>query len=473
VAAALVILWCDAGQAQAPERLSEVRADGKAALRPRTIGWRTDGTGRYPNAQPPLEWSTTRNVVWRTSLPGYGVSHPVPLGRRLLICSEPATLLCVDRDTGKILWQKTCSYSELEIAPEVRERLEQERAKVAELNKKQSAIQKEMDILHRSLVKDKAKKEEIDRKLRPFRVRVDDLNKQKRQFTLAERYTQPGTHPTAGYSAPTPTTNGREVLVAFGNGLVACYDLEGTRRWLKLIEHSNLGYAHSSSPILIGDRVVIHFTDLVALDLKTGNEAWRLKSPSGWGTPLATRIGDIDVLVTPKGGVVRAQDGKLLVERLGACGANSPVLHDGTVYFVHGDARAVRLPTYVTEPLKCEIVWKAKVKGGGYGFSSPVVHEGLLYEANDQGLLTVLDAATGKVVYEERLNLGGQIYPSISLAGNRLYVSSDNGTTVVLQPGRKYIELARNKLESFRSSLVFEGKRAYVRTEKLLYCIGE
>ena len=102
-----------------------------------------------------------------------------------------------------------------------------------------------------------------------------------------------------------------------------------------------------------------------------------------------------------------------------------------------------------------------------------MVHDGLLYAASDQGILTVLDAATGKLVYEERLNLGGSIYPSISLAGNRIYVSSDNGTTVVLQPGREYKELARNKLEPFRSSLVFEGKRIYVRTAKNLYCIGK
>ena len=85
----------------------------------------------------------------------------------------------------------------------------------------------------------------------------------------------------------------------------------------------------------------------------------------------------------------------------------------------------------------------------------------------------MLDAATGKRVYEERLNLNGATYPSISLAGNRIYVSSDSGATVVLQPGREYKELARNKLEPFRSSLVFEGKRVYIRTEKHLYCIGE
>ena len=47
------------------------------------------------------------------------------------------------------------------------------------------------------------------------------------------------------------------------------------------------------------------------------------------------------------------------------------------------------------------------------------------------------------------------------------------GATAVVQPGREFNVLARNNLEPFRSSLVFEGKRGYVRTEKNLYCIGE
>ena len=437
------------------------------------IGWRTDGTGCYPKAQPPLEWSATKNVVWRTPMPGYGVSHPVLLGHRVFTCAEPCTLLCLNRDDGKILWQKNSSYSELEIEPDVRQRLKVELAEMAVLNKKQSAVQREMDQLHRALINGRVEKTEIDKKLQPFRKQIDEFNKEKQKRTLAVRYTQPGTHPTAGYSAPTPVTNGKHVFVAFGNGLVACYDLDGNRKWLKLIEHSNAAYAHSGSPILVGDKLLIHFTDLVALDTKTGDESWRLKLATSHGTPLATRVGDVDVVLTPNGAMVRARDGKLLADRLGSCGANSPVLDDGVMYYVRGPANAIRLPKSVAEPVKVEVLWKGNVKGGGYWFSSPVVDKGMLYAANDQGILTVLEAATGKVVYEQRLNLGGTTYPSISLAGNRIYVSSDNGATVVLQPGREYKELARNKLEPFRSSLVFDGKRVYVRTEKHLYCIGE
>jgi outer membrane protein assembly factor BamB len=223
--------------------LSRLAAEG--------IGWRTDGTGSYPKAQPPLEWSTTKNVVWRTPMPGYGVSHPVLLGERVFICSEPATLLCLQKSDGKVLWQKTSSYSELEIEPYVRVQLEAELTETAKLVKKQSGIRKEMDVLRRSLEKGKATREEINEKVLPFRKQIEDLDKEKLKLTVAVRYTQPGIHSSAGYSAPTPVTDGKEVFVAFGNGLVACFDLDGNRKWLKLIEHSNAAYAHGTRRSLL------------------------------------------------------------------------------------------------------------------------------------------------------------------------------------------------------------------------------
>src|SRR5947209_9105534 len=107
-------------------------------------------------------------------MPGYGVSHPVLLGERVFICSEPATLLCLNRDDGKILWQKTSSYSDLEIAPDVREKINKEQAEMAVISKNESAVQKDRDALQRSLTKDQATKEEIEKQLQPFRKQLDE-----------------------------------------------------------------------------------------------------------------------------------------------------------------------------------------------------------------------------------------------------------------------------------------------------------
>jgi len=441
------------------------------------IGWRTDGTGSYPKADPPIQWSSTENVVWKTPMPGYGVAHPVIVGKRLFACSEPATLLCLNKEDGEILWQKTCSYSELNISPEVQAQLKVELEATADLKKKQSAVSKEMDALYRDLKKANTPDKEIGEKLKPYRKQIEELEKEKQKLTVAVLYTQPNIHTTAGCSAATPVTDGKNIWVVYGNGLTACYDLDGNRQWLRLIEHSNASFAHSGSPVLAGGNLIVHYTDLVGLDPKTGAESWRLKLATAHGTSLVARIGDDDVLFTPKGALVRARDGKLLVEHVGSCGANSPVLHDDVVYYVHSNATAVRVPASVEDLLKPKAklppLWKGKAGGGGYGFCSPVVHDGLVYAADDPGILTVLDAATGKLVYDERLGMKDSTYPSISVAGDKVFVSSENGTTVVLQAGREYKELARNKLETFRSSLVFEGKRVYVRTAKNLYCIGK
>jgi outer membrane protein assembly factor BamB len=438
-----------------------------------SVGWRTDGSGSYPKAQPPLEWSAEKNVIWKTQMPGASNSIPVLLGHRIFICAEPCTLLCLHRDDGRILWQKSSSYDELEIAPDVRAQLKIERAEAEQLAKRQADVDRESSALRRKLKEDPAAKAEIDRKLEALRLQSEALKAQRQKLTLAVRYSEPGKEGTAGFSTPTPVTNGQEVFVAFGNGLVACFDLDGNRRWLKLIEHSTAAYAHGNSPVLVGDKLLIHFADLVALRTKDGSECWRLKRAPAYGTPLAVRIGAVDCVVTPHGLLVRVEDGTVLAERLGSCGANSPVLNEGCVYFIRNAASAVRLPDAVTPPLKVETLWQERVTGSGYWFSSPVLHDGLLYAANDQGILSVLEAATGKLVYVQRLDLGGTNYPSLSLAGGRVYISSDRGATVVLQPGREYRELARNQLEPFRSSLVFEGKRLYVRTLKYLYCIGE
>lgn len=437
------------------------------------IGWRTDGTGTYPTARPPVEWSTTKNVVWKTPMPGASNSIPVLVDHRIFICAEPCTLLCLHRDDGRILWQKNSSIDELEIEPAVRAKLEIEKAEAARLDRQVSDLNREAGELRKKLKENPNRKDEIDRKLNEIKTRTESLKEEKAKLTLAARYTERGKQSTAGYSTPTPVTNGKEVFVAFGNGLVACFDLEGNRKWLRLIEQSTAPFAHASSPILAGDRVLVHFADLVALSAKDGSELWRLKKAPTHGTSQLTRVGTTDVVITPHGTVVRVEDGKVLAEGLGMCGANSPIVHDGVVYFVRGTAVAVKLPESIPEPSELRPLWKEKVRGSGYWFPSPVLHEGLLYAVDDKGIFSVLEAKTGKLVYEERIELGGRNYPSISIAGGHAYLSSDDGTTLVVKAGPKFEVIARNELEPFRSSLVFQGRRMYVRTLKHLYCIGE
>ncbi len=443
------------------------------------LGFRTDGTGRYSAATPPLEWAKDKNVVWHIELKQSN-AIPVILGKRLFTCAEPCVLICVNKEDGKILWQQESNWKEIVPTEKEKDKIEEERKQDDELKKEQSNLEKEGSTLRKAIRENPATKAESEAKLATLEAQLEKTRARRKAFTTLNRYREPGKdaggyHPTGGYSAATPVTDGKHVYVIFGNGLAACYDLEGKRQWLKLVEHPTVAYGHGASPVLVGDKLLVHFSDLVALNTKDGSEEWRVKLPPNHGTAMHTRLGAVDVIIHPQGQVIRVSDGTVLAKNLGSTGPNSPLVQDGKVFFVNGQVRGYALPTSEKFPEKWETLWKPRtIKGQGYWFPSPVLHDGLLYAISSRPILSVVDAKTGELVYEQDLELGvGDCYPSISLAGGRLYVSSDNGTTVVLKPGREFEELARNKLETFRSSLVFEGKRMYVRTTKGLWSIGE
>ena len=434
------------------------------------VGWRTDGTGRYPFADPPREWGPEKNVVWRTKMPNFSVATPVIVGERIFVCSEPTSLVCVNKADGAILWVKSSTYAELPWTAEEKEQLRVERLQADAWSKQQQVLEKQINQLDK-LLQDQKDAKEIRKERDVLRMQLEDLRSKRRALPMLMKVTDPPRDGTAGYSMCTPVSDGKQIYVGYGNGLVACHDMDGTRRWLKFLEHSTAAYGHAASPVLVGDKLLVHYADLVALDVKDGSESWRLKIGPLHGTSIPTRVGGVDVVLSPTGKMIRVADGKILADNLGSCGDNAPILHDKIAYFIAGNSTAVRLPSSTDD--KVESLWKCNLKGGDYWFASPIYHEGLIYAVNGNCNFSVVDAKTGKLVYSDRLDFGGRVYPSIAMAGKLIFVSSDNGTTVVLEPGREYKELARNTLETFRSSPVFEGKRMYVRTQNHLYCIGE
>src|SRR4029077_18399871 len=138
-----------------------------------------------------------------------------------------------------------------------------------------------------------------------LRKKINELRRQRESLPLLMRVTEPYRDGTCGYSQCTPVCNGKQIFVMFGNGLVACYDLDGTRRCLTLMEHSTAAYGHGSSPTLVGDKLLVHYAGLVALDIKDGSECWRLKIPPLHGTCVPTRIGGIDAVISPTGALIR------------------------------------------------------------------------------------------------------------------------------------------------------------------------
>lgn len=443
-------------------------------------GWRGDGTGSYPEASPATTWSADKNVIWKTAMPSWGNSSPVMAGSRLFVCAEPEKLVCVDTTSGKILWQKSSEYldalSEAEAAKAradmakagklngERQRLERQLRKLKEKLKKGPPIGEDLDEYEEARAETEAEAKELEQESKRLHG----------QITALGRYQRPATHGANGYSTPTPVTDGELVCALFGTGVAAAFGLDGSRKWTKLLPKPTQGWGHSASPVLVGERFIAHVgNEVIALHATTGEELWRQRSGTHWGSPVHARIGTVDVLVTPGGDVIRVKDGHALARVIGKLTYNAPIAKDGVVYFVDGEqrTRAVKLLPQADGTLWHNVLWDAKITGDRY-YASPTIHNGLVYGLNQQSALTVLDAKTGEVVYTKNLSLGGTAYPSIAAAGKYVFVSSDSGVTAVLQAGREYREVARSRLEGFRSCPVFLGQRMYVRGLKHLYCIG-
>lgn len=372
-------------------------------------GWRGDGTGRFPAATPPLSWSADSNVVWKTALPGLSNASVVPAADSLFVCSEPATLLCVSATDGAIRWERPNTYADVMAA-------EQEGG------------------------------------------------------TLPER---PGTHATNGYSSPTPVTDGRYVYALFGNGVAACYAIDGTRQWARLVRQPTHEWGHSASPVLVEGKLILHIEGVVtAVEPLDGTTIWSTPGASQWGTPAVLHVGGQAVIATACGDMLRVADGKVVASGLGKMPWGCPYAFGNVVYMIdENGARALKVPAEMSDTLEVETLWEIQLQKGRY-YASPVYHEGLIYAIHFEGMLSVVEADTGERVYAQPVSPGGTVYPSICLVGDKLLVSGDAGGTVVVEPGREYREIGRNSLEPFRSTPIPVGSRLYIRGLSHLYCIG-
>src|SRR5204863_8551074 len=108
------------------------------------------------------------------------------------------------------------------------------------------------------------------------------------------------------------------------------------------------------------------------------------------------------------------------------------------------------------------VAWKLSTHVGKY--ASPILVDGLIYTAAEESFLTCLEAATGQVVWTERI--GGKYAASPIYADGRLYFFSQEGATLVMKPGRTFQPLATNTLSSgFMASPAAAGKAFYLRTK--------
>jgi outer membrane protein assembly factor BamB len=386
-----------------------------------------EGQGVSPSKEVPVTWSAEKNLRWKTPLPGPGGSSPVVYGERIWVTcytgyGVPGAsggdmselkrhLICLNRADGKPLWTNT-----------------------------------------------------VDAVL-PEQPKVRDH----------------------GYASSTPAVDSERVYAFFGKSGVLAFSHDGQKLWHADVGSKVHGWGSATSPVLYNETVIVNASvesdSLVALDKRTGKEAWRADGiRESWNTP---------IFVTTDGGKTElavAMMGKVLGfdpqrgEQLWSCATDikwymvpSLVKNGDVVYCIGGrtgGALAVRAGGRgdVTATRRLWTITK------GSNVPSPIFHAGHLYWVHENlGIVYCLEAATGKVVYEERLENAGQFYPSPVLAGDKLYCLSRRGAVFVIAAKPQFELLARNDIgdrSSFDASPVVDDNRLLVRSDRFLYCVG-
>lgn len=448
-------------------------ADASAEARRNWPQWRGPlANGVAPEADPPLEWSETKNVKWKVKIPGEGSSTPAIWGDRVFVLTAfapekkaetnpPAaearppgpppgagpeggppgggrrrpggpgggfgrgekptdkyqfTLMCLDRKTGKTLWQKVA-------------------------------------------------REEV-----PHEGRQRDNT----------------------FASASPITDGKVVLAFFGSRGLYCYDLEGNLKWSKDFGQMKTrnGFGEGSSPALHGDTVIVNWDDetendfITALDKRDGKELWKTprSEATTWSTPLVIEHDQKLQVVVNASGKTRSYDftsGKEIWSCAGqtANAIPSPVADADTVYCMSGFRGAalfaIKLGSAGDVAGTDAIRWSYN-KNTPY-VPSPLLVDGLIFTLKgNAGTLSCFDARTGKPQFEEeRLPGVSEVYASPVTAKDRTYVLGRDGTCLVLKKGAKVETLATNKLDDRTdASIALAGKELFIRGLQNLYCIA-
>ena len=400
-------------------------------------------TGAAPKADPPVEWSETKNIRWKTKLPGLGHSSPVVWGGLVFVTTAEMTgakkpftgvtpdgahnnmnplfdhqfaVMAIDRQTGAVVWRRT----------------------------------------------------------------------------VATRQPHESSHESATWASNSPVTDGEHVLSFFGSNGLYCLDTGGRLIWSRdlgdmLVKH---GHGEGASPLLHGETVVVNWDHegasvIVALAKSTGEELWRQPRDevTSWATPIVvTHDGQAQAVVSGTRRV-RGYDlktGAVIWEAGGLPGniVASPVAADGMVFAAGSYEKqtllAIRLTGAKGELTGTQqIVWQ-KNRSTPY-VPSPLLYDGWLYYLRHyQGVLSRVNAKTGDEPSGPfRLGSVFNIYSSPVAAAGRIYVTDRNGKTLVMSNGAEPKALTLNKLDDrFSASAALVGDAIFLRGEKFLYCIG-
>jgi outer membrane protein assembly factor BamB len=296
------------------------------------------------------------------------------------------------------------------------------------------------------------------------------------------------------WASSSPITDGQRVYVSFDSTGLYAYDMNGAPLWQTQLGEkrmfADVGES-GSTPVLFENRLVIVWDHqgesfVVALDARTGAELWRARREEvdSWATPLVVTHAGRPQVVTAAQKRIRSYDletGRLVWESDGLTmnPIPSPVAGDGLVFAMSGfqgsRLTAVRLADAKGDITRGKAIAWTLERDTPY-VPSPLLYDGFLYFLkSNSGILSVLDARTGTPHYQlQRLEGISEIYGSPVAAQDRVYLTSREGTTLVIRHGATFETLAKNSLDDgFDASPALVDGDMYLRGSRYLYAIAE
>lgn len=398
------------------------------------------GNGVVPAADPahpgqlPLEWSESSHVRWKTEIPHIGWSTPVVLDGQVWITTATKDghdfyALCLNADTGEIQFNQHL-------------------------------------------------------------IRCDDP--------------EPLGNNVNGYASPTAAIESGRVYIHFGSYGTFCLDTQTAKVLWKRQDLPCRHYRGPGSSVILFENLLILTMDGVdvqyvcALDKQTGKTVWKTDRTTAWtdldeqgqpkregdfrkafSTPLIIRSDDRAQLISPASSALYAydpRDGRELwnIQHEGYSTSITPVYANGLVFTATGrglmELRGIR-PDGQGDVAGTHVAWHWLDRNVP-ATPSPVTVGEWVYTVSDRGTVTCLDATSGRTVWSERI--GGSHIASPIVQGNRIYFSSVQGKTTVIQAGRSFKQLAENQLDTgFMASPAVAGNALFLRSKTHLYRIEE
>jgi len=381
-------------------------------------GWRGPrGDGTCVEQGIPTRWDSA-GVLWKTEIPGKGHASAIIWGDRVCTATAlPATkervLVCLDRISGKILWQQTVVQGPLE-----------------NINKENS------------------------------------------------------------YASGTPATDGERVYVVFRVGddiVAAAHDLmTGKPLWLVHPGTHTGEWGFSNEPVLFKDKVIIDGDSkgdsfLVALSRKTGETLWRAKRTHegiSYSAPLIREMAGRTQLIQCGDRCVASFDPETGEQFWTVDGPSqefvaTPVYSEkaGLVFVSSSWPKQVLLairPDGAGDVTGTHVVWKDS-RGAPY-VPSLIVAGDFLLSVNNGGTAFCYEAATGRVLWQEKL---GRHHASPVLIDGLVFFINDDGQVNVVKPGPRFERVAQYELgEPCYASPAISDGQVFLRTFKHLLCLG-